>query len=181
MYVVDLKEVNVRDLTCDDSGGYSSHSCSTCAVKLVPNASPLLLKRTKLSKSEIQVLRQNKEEESKFFYVKRQYSYRLLYKRHARQVIKCENVETGVASRYAIIQYMDSWTVGGSHGNAKHNESYIRTKPSILQKARELGKYMSAKRAIHHIDEESGGPTGIKSALRCVTQQTASLQCFSFS
>ena len=49
------------------------------------------------------------------------------------------------------------------HGNSKKKDSYIRTKPSVINAIKRHGKNMKPKHVINEIEKEAGGVYGFNS------------------
>ena len=158
VYVVDLSVIDERDITCDDSGTYSKHSSPSAVVQVQVSDGKIIdghvLSRKKVSVDDIVLKKEH------VYHVKRNYSEkedRGIGKVH--RIISRVNVK-GKTARYAVVQY-----VGGAgnsiqaHGNAKdRSQQFIRTKPSILNRERELAMHSAPKKVVSAIDEEAGGP-----------------------
>lgn len=48
VYVIDVKKVNVKDITCDNSGTYDAHSSSSVLVKAIDSEGKIYGKEQKL-------------------------------------------------------------------------------------------------------------------------------------
>lgn len=165
VFVIDLEKVEERDLTCDDSGSYSSHSSPTVVVKVRAKNNKVdhikTISRRKVPKDDPILSQKN------IFTVKRMYSERedrMGLGRTTRIISKVYSCDGLV--KYALVQYLGAATssfVG--HGNSKDmKKPYIRTKPSVLAHEKHLLQHETPKKVIGLIEKEKGGPINMLSS-----------------
>lgn len=157
VFVVDTEVVKERDLTCDDSGIYDSHSSPSSLVEITKNAKDNSIKGLKIiSRSKVSI-----DDpclmESNIFLVKR------LYSEQNNSYGKCVRIISKVyhASRlckYATIQYIgERQSMLRSHGNSKMKSNlYMRTKPSVISEEQHLACVAAPKQVINMIDNKIG-------------------------
>ena len=163
VFVVDLKKVHPKDLTVDDHGIYGAHSSPTIKVKVTFDVNNSIKSFHRVTPSEVSN-EHNGQDESKVFIVRKHYSWHKSLG-ISRIVTKIQAEEQLL--RFAIIQYKVSAErneIQSSHGNSKKlKEPYFRTRPSVLDQVRHLGKHHPAKAIISLIQEEAGGAVEIDS------------------
>lgn len=172
VYVIDMQAVEAEDLTTDGFI-YDEHACPKENIVLeMKDGNILNFQRNaaaaavngSLSHTHMQVLH------------RKQYSY---IRRSdfvlQRCVTKFEN-ENGSTTGYAIVAYKVSGSeelcntelgkqmIRRNHKNQKKSkETYMRTKPSVLSKIKQLGSYMRPKEIVTAIENEAGGPIELSS------------------
>ena len=154
-YVINLKEINVTDLTSDTSGSYDSHSCPLDVVRAVIDSKIQRISHFQhVARKRLDISCNN------LYHLRRQYSY----KKHKNTLLGKRIITTlthdGGSMPYAVIQYLGNVMCSRPHGNSKKiREPYMRTKRSTLRKIAELGKHnLRPKQIISHIDSKNGGP-----------------------
>ena len=165
VFVVNLNTVSEKDLTCDDSGPYNKHSSPTVVVKADFDNNKLVglktINRQPLPKNSPLLTKKN------IYVVKRMYSERVdelgrgKLTRIISRVYSCEGIRN-----LAIIQYLGTNSnTSRPHGNAKvRKRTYVRTKPSVIEKEKELLQSEPPKKVIRLIEDERGGPLSMASA-----------------
>ena len=136
-----MSVVNIFDITADDCGAYSKHSSPSTGVEVdVDDEGVCGSILTTISKQNARSLPGTANKRR--FLVKRQYSWHTLSRDYKRIISKVE--ENGKLLHYAIVQYRVKTANPSSlferrHGNSKKSqEPYIRTKPSVMKKIRDL-------------------------------------------
>lgn len=164
VFVIDLSVVNPLDLTADDCGVYGCHSSPSVEVEVDVDDDGVL-------GSNVRTV--SKDEESSHslntrrFLIKRQYSWHSLSKDYRRIITKVE--ENNALLHFAVVQYIvktkdTSNLFEKPHGcSKKSKEPYIRTKPSVMEKIRELGQKGSAKQIISAMEKQAGDVSCVSS------------------
>ena len=157
MFIVDTEAVKERDLTCDDSGMYDSHSSPTSLVEIIMDSEKKFIKDVQLISRSKVPLDDPRLAEDNIFLVRRQYSTQ------NKKSGKCVRIISKVyhlskLCKYAIIQYIgERQSLLRPHGNSKLKSNlYMRTKPSVISKEQELACGASPKQVINIIDQKIG-------------------------
>ena len=165
VFVVNLNNVNEKDLSCDDSGPYNKHSSPTVVVEATFGSNKQLKLRT--------ISRKPIPKNSPILTRKDVYSVKRMYSERTDELGrgKLTRIITKVSScsgleKLAIIQYLGTASnTNRPHGNSKDRKrAYIRTKPSVIDKEKELLQSEPPKKVIHLIEEGNGGPLNMTSA-----------------
>jgi hypothetical protein len=154
IFMVDMNHVNHLDLTCDNSGIYTSHSTPSTAVTIDNNGKISVLARQNVNDIE------DLETNANIYVVKRTYSSM----RYNNQVVGKRIVSKiycqSKIQRFAVIQYLGSTVMHKPHGNSKKSEQYVRTKPSVMERIK--SKIQSKpKEIIKDVEMEVGGPMSL--------------------
>ena len=161
VFVVDIKDaVPHPDLSADDNGVYTKHSspCEKVHADFRDNGTV----------ERLEAITSDKSDSSRDVYnVRRQYSWHYTTKEFSRVIKKVE--VNGSLAKYAIVQYKAPANANNlslkAHGNSKRKaEAYYRTKPSVLQKAKNSAQANDRpKRIISSIEQEAGGAVNMAS------------------
>ncbi len=155
VFVVDSKKVDMHDMTTDDHGIYGKHSSPSQKFWV------LFSEKDKVSSIQTNV---HEEPEGEEYLLRRYYSWHQT-KGIKRTVMKVQ--KQGETMQYVIIQYRVSKDIVkptcSSDTGFGRSETYIRTKPSVLQKVKHLS-HESPKVIIATLSKEAGGPIHAKSA-----------------
>ena len=109
--------------------------------------------------------------EAKQFLIKRRYTNTTqIFGKLSRTINLFYNLD-GKVCRYYIVNYKIKQKDGIEnaqfdavpHGNAKSNEAFIRTKPSVLKAIKKYGKIMKPKHVISEVEKDAGGSFGADS------------------
>lgn len=165
VFVVSLNDIHEKDLSCDDSGPYEKHSSPTVVVEAIYEREKLnqlnTISRKPLAKENPVLKNEN------VYIVKRLYSERAdRFGRGKMTRIISRVISKNGIEKFAVIQYLGiKHSTSASHGNSKDKKrTYIRTKPSIIEKEKHLLQSEPPKKVIRIIDGEKGGPLGMVSA-----------------
>lgn len=142
VFVVDLSVVDYKDLSADDCGIYGRHSSPSEAVEVHLDGDGNVKSFVKVTKDA-----PNSDMESRYT-VRRQYSWHSLTSDYRRVITKVESDSKFL--RLAVVQYIvttceTATLFKTTHGNNTSGEVHQRTKPSVLEKIRNLGIYLEAQ------------------------------------
>lgn len=152
VFVIDLSSVNHINLAADDCGVYGCHSSPSLRVEVgIDDEVNLESSIRTVCKDESQAA--SSSSNVRQFAVRRQYSCHSLSRDYRRSIAKVE--ENNKMMRFAIVQYIVKTKntpklFERPHGHSKKTKApYLGTKPSVLQKIRQLGQNQaSAKRIV---------------------------------
>lgn len=156
VFVVDMTAVGETDLTFDDSGKYDSHSSPSSLVQVVMTSDGKKIKNLKvMSRSKISEDDPRLEQDDTFL-------VRRLYSVQNNECGKCLRIISKVyykskLCKYGLIQYIgDRQSILRPHGNSRKRATlYMRTKPSVIAKEKNLSREMPPKKVINLIDKQS--------------------------
>ena len=164
VFVLDLAKVNHCDLTADDHGIYGSHSSPSEKVAVSLSAERKILSCQTLRQGRVNA--DNEDISSaRIYQVRRAYSWHQTNGLR-RTVVKVQDGSEFM--RYAILQYkvgkLNSTATPAPHGNSKkQSDPHYKTKPSIIEKIKTLGKVMTPKEIVANIQSDAGGAIGLQS------------------
>lgn len=152
VYLLDLSTINIKDITCDDSGIYDEHSSPSSVVKVDIDENEIvdfsILSRKKVKDDEDYL------KESNVFVVKRLYSEQKKEYGKASRIIS-RVYSQGKPAKYAVVQYLGERICHlKPHKNAKSKDVYLRTKPSVLSKEKALLSEVAPKQVINIIESD---------------------------
>lgn len=163
VFIVDMSHVQAPDLSCDDSGSYANNSSPSAIVRATYEYGKVfvnILKRKGVSQSDELLSEDN------IYLVRRLYSDRTNQANQKLRRIITRVFTKNQLANYAVIQFLGSVhsSFHKPHGNSKPGaNTFIRTKPSVLQRQKELARYETPKNIINIIDNENSGTYGANS------------------
>jgi hypothetical protein len=163
VFIVDLRKVHYRDLSCDSSGIYGYHSSPSTVVSVTEENGKLkhvnIISRKKLPGPNPTQNRPG------VLLMKRHYAHR----KQGNEITCKRMISTaeinGEMCRYAVVQYLGTFfNSTRPHANSKRkNSPYIRVKPSTMDRIKELSKNDAPKEVINIIDKDIGFPHNVQS------------------
>ena len=168
IFTVDLESVHYKDLTVDDNGVYGAHSSPSENFQVFLDEQGRVSDINRKDERDTET-RSTPQTSFDHFVIRRQYSWTRKNKNFRRMIAKVEH--QGNFLRFAIVQYTVNMTpdeakaVFANQGIEKKRSSapQVRTKPSVLERMREMGNKSSAKQIINKIQKEAGGVISISS------------------
>ena len=153
-FLVDMNSVQEKDLTCDDCGIYDKHSSPSALVSA--NIKNGTVVRTKVITRVRELMTEKLIKQENNYVVKRFYSEQSSPLGKATRIIH-KVYQNEKICRYSVVQFFGKHvSILKPHGNNKSSDPYMRTKRSVLDKARYLAEHMSPKQVISLIESDNG-------------------------
>lgn len=153
-FIVDLEAVHHKDLTVDDNGFYGAHSSPTEHFQVFIDGGGKVSAMCRISKPD-------PESESAaydHFVIRRQYSWPRSDKNFRRMIAKVEH--GGKFLRFAIVQYTVNMTPDEAKllfsQTKRHSGTQVRTKPSVLERVRQLAIRSALRRLLITFKRKQG-------------------------